>query len=168
MSGRPAVSVVIPSHRRADSLRRTLLTLGEQEVRSGCIFEVVVSLDGERDVAVALLEGFEAPYPLRWISRPHRGRAAARNAGAAEARGDLLLERFALRTLLALDRATGVPSAAMVGAARLLERASAAPMRFCNRVFDYLYWHGVDRELRVQGQRGPLARRIEALRSASS
>ena len=85
----PRLSVVIPSRNRAESLRRALLALGGQRAHPGT-FEVVVSLDGEDDPALPILEGFRAPYALRWLSRAHRGRAAARNAGAAVARGVIL------------------------------------------------------------------------------
>lgn len=81
--------MVIPSRNRPASLRRALLALAEQRAHPGA-FEVVVSLDGEDDPALPILDGFRAPFALRWRSQAHRGRAAARNAGAADARGEIL------------------------------------------------------------------------------
>lgn len=81
--------MVIPSRNRPASLRRALLALAEQRAHPGA-FEVVVSLDGEDDPALSILDGFPAPFALRWRSQAHRGRAAARNAGAADARGEIL------------------------------------------------------------------------------
>jgi GT2 family glycosyltransferase len=53
-------------------------------------FEVIVVVDGSNDGTRATAERFQAPYSLRVIWQPNRGRAAACNAGIAAARGELI------------------------------------------------------------------------------
>lgn len=84
------MSVVIPTWRRRESLRRILTALAAQTLPPGG-FEVVVSVDGSDDCTLEMLAGFAAPYPLRWVWRPNQGRAGACNAGLREARGELLV-----------------------------------------------------------------------------
>ncbi|HEU5473563.1 MAG TPA: glycosyltransferase [Actinophytocola sp.] len=78
---RPEVAIVIPTRNKAGRLRLTLACLAEQ--RDAPPVEVVLvddgSTDGTRGVAAA------ADLPVRVVGGPGRGRAAARNAGAAAA-----------------------------------------------------------------------------------
>ncbi len=84
------VSVVIPTFNRAETLRLTLRSVLAQhaEVR----YEVVVvdnnSTDHSRDVVGELSR--QAPVPLRYVLEPVQGSSAARNAGAAAARGEVI------------------------------------------------------------------------------
>lgn len=86
-------SVVIPSHARPALLGRVLSALAAQTL-SPAEFEVVVALDGPSPESVTLMrelrDGGQLPH-LRWIEQPQRGQAAARNAGAAAARGTVLI-----------------------------------------------------------------------------
>ena len=90
MNDRPRISVVIPTYRRRDALRRALTTLTTQDLPAGA-FEVVVAIDGSDDGTRELVDTFEAPYSLRSLWQPNRGRAAACNAGVREARGEMLV-----------------------------------------------------------------------------
>lgn len=82
----PAVSVVVPTRDRPDQLVRCLSALARQSVRS---FEVVVLDDGSaQQGAVAAAVGTEPR--ARLVRTGGRGPAAARNAGAREARGAIL------------------------------------------------------------------------------
>jgi glycosyltransferase involved in cell wall biosynthesis len=90
MAEAPAVSVVIPTHDRCQALRRALESLRAQTAAAES-YEVVVALDACGDGTLEMLEGFEAPYELRWVEPAKRGRAAACNAAVAAARGEVLI-----------------------------------------------------------------------------
>jgi GT2 family glycosyltransferase len=85
-----SVSVVIPSHQRREALRRALQAFCEQTAAAES-FEVIVSVDGSADGSVEMLEGFDAPYALRFVAGPSRGRAAACNSAIELARGEVLI-----------------------------------------------------------------------------
>jgi glycosyltransferase involved in cell wall biosynthesis len=87
----PLVSVVIPTHNRSARLRRNLDALASQTLPAE-LLEVVVVADGCTDDTVAMLHALRPPFRLRTIAQPQpRGPAASRNAGAAAARGRLLV-----------------------------------------------------------------------------
>jgi hypothetical protein len=96
-----AWTIVVPTRRRAAALARLIHSLQHQRERN---FEVIVVADGP-DVATRGLAGRLRPkFELRWIFSPRsQGPAAARNAGAAEARG---------RRVLFLDDDVTVPQPA--------------------------------------------------------
>jgi glycosyltransferase involved in cell wall biosynthesis len=80
----PSISVVIPAYNEQELLPALLRSLAVQEVQP---HEVIVVDDGSTDATgeVAAREG------ARVISSSHRGPAAAKNAGAAVADGELLV-----------------------------------------------------------------------------
>jgi glycosyltransferase involved in cell wall biosynthesis len=78
---RPEVSVIVTTHKRPESLRRCVSALARQQ--SAPPFELIVVNDGRKPVAT--VDG------ARVIEAAGRGTGAARNAGAAAARGELLL-----------------------------------------------------------------------------
>jgi peptidoglycan/xylan/chitin deacetylase (PgdA/CDA1 family) len=84
------LSVVIPTHRRCDSVRRALRALSEQTLPA-TEYEVIVSIDGSEDGTRELIEHFSAPFELRALWQPKLGRAAACNAGILAARGDVVV-----------------------------------------------------------------------------
>src|SRR5690606_607060 len=86
----PAVSVVIPTRDRSEVLRRTLDALARQTVPAEAM-EVIVVADGCTDDTTTWLRGYRPRYRLRCGELPHSGPAAARNAGAAAAAGEILL-----------------------------------------------------------------------------
>ena len=88
----PSVSVIIPTHNRSASLRRTLQALCTQTYPH-TLFEVLVVPDGCSDDTVNMLQAYSAPFALRVIvlAGHNQGPAAARNRGAASATGALLL-----------------------------------------------------------------------------
>ena len=84
-----AISAIIPTRNRAALLELALASVFAQNRPPG---EVIVVDDGSTDETPALLAetAKTAPVPLRVIRQDNRGAAAARNAGIAAARGDLL------------------------------------------------------------------------------
>ena len=84
------VSVIIGTYNRRDLLARTLPTVLTQDFPAH-EYEVVVVVDGSTDGTVELLRDLRPPCELRVITQPNRGLAAARNAGAAASRGELLV-----------------------------------------------------------------------------
>lgn len=84
------VSVIIPTHNRCQALRRTLNCLQQQTWPSEQ-FEVIVVADGCDDDTLPMLSQYAAAYPLVVLSESGRGAAVARNRGASQAEGTLLL-----------------------------------------------------------------------------
>jgi GT2 family glycosyltransferase len=85
-------SIVIPTHNRRDSLRRTLLALARQSI-SAERFETLVICDGCTDGSVHMCHELspELPYRLRVIEQTNSGPAAARNRGVEEALASLIV-----------------------------------------------------------------------------
>jgi GT2 family glycosyltransferase len=84
----PAVTVVIPTRHRPDSLSRAIEALASQDLPA-CEIEVVVVDDGDGRSPAA--REWPTGLPVR-VARTHgRGAAAARNLGADAARAPLLL-----------------------------------------------------------------------------
>src|SRR5512133_1561145 len=87
---RSQLSVVIPTHNKRPVLAETLGALKAQTLPADQ-FEVLVVDDGSTDGTAALLDAYRPPYSFRWLAQTNLGAAAARNAGAAVAAGDILL-----------------------------------------------------------------------------
>jgi GT2 family glycosyltransferase len=107
LTAQPRFSVVVPTHRRRERAVRLVEALGGQELED---FEAVVVVDGSDDGTAAALQALETEFPLTVLELPHTGAAAARNAGAAAARGEIVLfldddMRPDARLLTAHDRA---------------------------------------------------------------
>lgn len=84
-------SVVIPTYDQVELLRRCLRSLENQSVPKEA-FEVMVVNDGSEDETSAFLEGYRPDFTLKVITHPRNlGRAAARNSGAKEAAGEILI-----------------------------------------------------------------------------
>ncbi|HEX6384546.1 MAG TPA: glycosyltransferase [Anaerolineae bacterium] len=83
-------SVIIPTRNRCHRLRQTLDSLGRQTFPS-TDFEVIVVADGCQDETAEMVSDYQASYDLHLVDQPNQGPAAARNNGAAKARGQLLI-----------------------------------------------------------------------------
>ncbi len=88
----PTVSVIIPTHNRCDSLRRTLGALAAQTYPSRLV-DVTVVMDACSDGTEGVLRHYVAPFALRCLAlpSPSKGPAYARNHGAASAAGQFFL-----------------------------------------------------------------------------
>jgi GT2 family glycosyltransferase len=85
-----ALSVIIPTHNRRESLRRVLEALSSQVVGSGP-FEVAVVCDGCTDGTAEMCRSLTVAYQMTVIEQTQQGPAAARNAALARARGQLVV-----------------------------------------------------------------------------
>ena len=90
MTAWPFVSVVIPTHNRLPQLRECLAALTAQTYPCD-LLEVIVVADGCTDGTAQRLPLDRYPFRLHVLSQPRSGAAAARNHGAEEAVGTLLL-----------------------------------------------------------------------------
>ncbi len=82
----PLVSVIVPAYNAAATLPACLAALQQQDFPHSQ-YEIIVVDDGSTDATAALAEA----AGVRVIRQPNAGPAAARNAGAAAACGELLL-----------------------------------------------------------------------------
>jgi glycosyltransferase involved in cell wall biosynthesis len=87
-----SLSVVIPTKDRADALARTLDALEAQEVGEASL-EVIVVDNGSSDDTLEQVRARRggARLPIQLLEQPEGGPAAARNAGAVTAAGEVLL-----------------------------------------------------------------------------
>ncbi len=91
MSDLPEISVVIPTYNRLDTLEYVLPTLLEQELPPSQ-YELLVCDSNSTDGTAPFVEPlFARRSTLRYLRAPYSGRAAARNAGIAAARGEIVL-----------------------------------------------------------------------------
>jgi len=81
------VSVIIPAWNRADGLRRSIQSVLD---RTLCDFELIVVDDGSDDQTPHAVDEI-ADKRLRLVRTAHRGVSAARNTGANEASGAVLI-----------------------------------------------------------------------------
>jgi len=88
---RPGVSVVVPCYDAEATLGAQLAALAAQDYAGE--WEVIVADNGSSDRSRAVAEAFRDRLPgFRWLDASgRRGAGHARNAGAAAARGELLL-----------------------------------------------------------------------------
>src|SRR5262249_27992550 len=84
------VSVIVPTYQRRNLVARTVAALADQTVDRDR-FEVIVVVDGSTDGTADRVRALDRPVHIRVIEQRNRGRAAAINAGAAGARGPVLL-----------------------------------------------------------------------------
>lgn len=85
----PAVSVVIPTFSRPESLAQCLAALAAQTLPRGA-FEVIVCDDGSPSPLAAIVEPFADRMAVRVVRRTRAGPATARNEGARHARAAIL------------------------------------------------------------------------------
>jgi glycosyltransferase involved in cell wall biosynthesis len=82
-----AFSVIVPTFNRLPSLRNTLDSLFRQDYSP---VEIIVVDDGSTDATPLYLAELASAGAIRHIRQENRGPAAARNAGAAIARGTII------------------------------------------------------------------------------
>lgn len=87
--GQPSFSVVIPTYQRKQAVCGAVLSICKTDY-DGSV-EIVVVVDGSTDGTASALKTLQCRFPLRIVEQANRGQASARNRGAAEARGEILL-----------------------------------------------------------------------------
>jgi glycosyltransferase involved in cell wall biosynthesis len=137
----PSLSIVVPTFDRRDSVLRLLRALEAQSPRAGD-FEAIVVADGSTDGTTAAVEAYRAAYPLRCVSLPRSGRAAARNAGARAAAGPIVqfldddMEPAPVMVAAHLERHARGDATGVVGAVPVVLAADASPVvRYRARAF---------------------------------
>jgi GT2 family glycosyltransferase len=88
--GRPSLSLVMPTHNRADQLAASLDALATQTLPPER-FEVIVVADGCTDRTAEVVRDYRAPYSLHIMEHQGSGPAVARNRGALRAEGQYLV-----------------------------------------------------------------------------
>jgi len=84
-----AVSIIIPTYNRVSALRATLEQIGRQTYPLDAIETMVVD-DGSTD-ATPKVASHAYPFDLRYFRQVNSGSTTARNTGAQESRGDVLI-----------------------------------------------------------------------------
>jgi GT2 family glycosyltransferase len=142
MSTIPVLSVIVPTYERQAALERLLRALVDQTLPHED-YEVVICVDGSTDDTRAMLGAFDAPYPLIWHWQPNSGRAAARNAAIARARGGVLVllddDMEPARVLLSAHLAEHPPGSrrCVMGAAPVVfDDHASAVSRYVGRKFN--------------------------------
>jgi glycosyltransferase involved in cell wall biosynthesis len=83
-------SVIVPTFNRLERLKQVLAGLEQQDFPLAD-FEVVVVSDGSTDGTEEFLRSYQTPLQLKPIFQKNQGVAAARNAGLAQAKEDILI-----------------------------------------------------------------------------
>ncbi|MGN6203172.1 MAG: polysaccharide deacetylase family protein [Solirubrobacterales bacterium] len=84
----PRFSIVIPTYERRRRIVQHVAALDRQSLRD---FEAIVVVDGSKDGTGEALRALDVSFPLTVIEQENKGVAEARIAGAAAARGEVLL-----------------------------------------------------------------------------
>ncbi len=80
------VSVIIPAYNSQKTIKGLLDSLFQQDFSD--VYEIIVVDDGSTDSTAAIVSGYDN---VKLIKQNNAGPAAARNKGAAEAKGDIIL-----------------------------------------------------------------------------
>lgn len=83
------LSVIVATHNRLALLQRKLQSLEAQQLPPDR-FEVIVVADGCSDGTLEWLQGYPAPFALKWLATPGVGAAKARNQAIALAQGPFI------------------------------------------------------------------------------
>lgn len=84
-------SLAICTYNRADSLRRTLDSLGQMEGRAGLDWELLLVDNNSRDSTSRVADVFKDELPLRYLFEKNQGLSHARNRALSECRGDVIV-----------------------------------------------------------------------------
>lgn len=82
-------SIVIPTFQRREVVLDTVKALEHQNCDAP--FEAIVVVDGSSDGSAEALSKLALPFPLHVIEQPNRGASSARNKGAEQAQGEIIL-----------------------------------------------------------------------------
>src|SRR6476469_7147811 len=85
----PTFSIVMPTFQRREVVCDALRSL--TALKYGGDVEIIIVVDGSTDGRAEALAQIASPYPVRIIEQANRGASGARNRGASEARGDIIL-----------------------------------------------------------------------------
>jgi GT2 family glycosyltransferase len=136
-------SIIVPTHNRPACLRECLQAICELDYPHDR-FEALVVDDGGDAPLQAVVEPFAQRVPLRLLVEPHRGPAAARNAGATQACGRYLAFTDddcapARDWLSRLQRATQARPEILLGG-RTVNAVDSHPAPLASQLLiDYLY-----------------------------
>jgi len=89
MEGRPSFSIIIPTYRRPQQLGACLESIAQLQYPRDR-FEVLVVSDGTEMPPEDIVRAFRDKLAVTLLTQTHGGPAAARNTGAARARGTVL------------------------------------------------------------------------------
>jgi glycosyltransferase involved in cell wall biosynthesis len=92
MSGKPLVSVVIPTYNRA---QQTIAAMESVLAQTYPHFEIIVVDDGSTDGSIEAIQRFVSQrsngcHPILFFSQPNQGASIARNMGISKARGEYI------------------------------------------------------------------------------
>ncbi|MFB0545810.1 MAG: glycosyltransferase family 2 protein [Anaerolineae bacterium] len=85
----PFFSIIVPTHARPGQLVACLQSLTRLHYPKDR-FEVIIVDDGSEKPPEAVIASFRSQLDVTLLTQPHAGPAAARNTGAAQARGEFL------------------------------------------------------------------------------
>jgi len=80
----PNISVIIPSYNSSQTIKACLQSLIKQSLES----EIIVVDDGSKDNTKSIIHSFAK---VKLLTQTHQGPAAARNLGAQQAKGEILV-----------------------------------------------------------------------------
>lgn len=152
---RPFVSVIVPAHDEAATIEAKLRETFGSEWPADRI-EVVVVSDGSTDATGAIVRGFGDPR-VRLMDLDRAGKAAALNAGAAAARGEVLVFTDANAALSgdAIARLVEWMADPDVGAVAGRKRVRrGGPAGGATAEGEGLYWRIEDRLKRLESETG--------------
>ena len=86
------ISIIIPTHNRAELLSQTLESISQLEIPFGKTVELLIIANActDQSEAVCQAAGKNMPFPWRCVAEPQAGASHARNRALAEARGEIL------------------------------------------------------------------------------
>jgi glucosyl-dolichyl phosphate glucuronosyltransferase len=117
-----SVTIAIPTHNRARTLRETLDSLKAIAIPDDAALDCVVIDNASTDDTPRIVEAAansSAPFPIRRVLEPRQGSSFARNRAVEEARGDFIFfldddataDREWLRAMLSAMEARGLDAA---------------------------------------------------------
>ena len=84
------ISVIIPTYNRSQFLKKILNSLLGQ-TQEKCDYEIIVVDDGSTDDTSLILNTIKTSYNFKFVRQKNAGLSAARNHGATQAQGEILL-----------------------------------------------------------------------------